>query len=54
MPAFDEAAAREVIARELPSVRIGEAFKGGIPQEPVAAASLGQVVEPLPEPYPYP
>lgn len=43
VPAFDEAAAREVIARELPSVQIGEAFKGGIPKEPVAAASLGQV-----------
>ena len=43
MPAFDEAAARAVIARELPSVKIGEVFKGGLPSEPVAAASLGQV-----------
>jgi len=43
VPAFDEAAARAVIERELPSVRIAEAFKGGLPSEPVAAASLGQV-----------
>ena len=43
VPAFDEAAARAVIARELPSVKIAEAFQGGLPSEPVAAASLGQV-----------
>jgi len=43
VPPFDEAAARAVIERELPNIRVNQAFKGGLPSEPVAAASLGQV-----------
>ena len=43
MPPFDGAAARAVIEQELPTIRVSQAFKGGLPSEPVAAASLGQV-----------